>query len=137
MYVDNVNATDLHTAADFVASLNNHTNVEPVIKLTYDAVAVYTVDDDQYATVVSLLGGNRQRRNGTAVRPPHFARSFEGFEIRVHPPSNTESCRKVPTGKKIKEHRYPEGVEPVEVEVDEYVWECDPVLPKVKGNVEQ
>lgn len=124
IYTDNVSPTDLHSAADFISSINNHIKDVldlPRIELTYDALAVHSQDDDQYTLLVHMLGGKRERRDGTTFRPPYFARIFTGFEVRVHPPRDTQTCRRVPTGRKVTETRY---VDNVEVQVDEYKWEC-------------
>lgn len=132
VFIKNVNSEDLQVATHYLAALEARQDLQYNAHFSADRLTIYTSSDVEFQAALRLLGGKRERIVDKSLgRPPAFTRRFEGFEITVRPPENTDLCRKVPTGNKIPQLKYPQDVEPTLVEVDEYTWECAPALSNI------
>lgn len=101
----------------------------PIVLLSFDTFVVFTYTDESFALMVQRLGGRRERKhhNDPALMPYVEREISPRLKIQVIPPHDTKLCKRVPTGNTTTEKRA--AIEYKEVEIAEYTWECDPILP--------
>jgi hypothetical protein len=106
----------------------------PFYGISLEGFTIHTQTDEQFRDMVKRLGGTRTRVVGSTGYM-HFKRVFaidsDGHEhcvIRLYAPTNTQMCRKVPTGKKVQVQQVVPDYAYRTVEEDEYEWVCTPIL---------